>query len=166
VYDPDEQQAGHRAGYIADTESFYDQESVDGQEYHEGPHNEQSGDSSIEWTLFNSTGGFDSDGSTSSEPCNSGTGDTKSKQQPEDSQLLETESDRLSRALATLDGYQGTEPGPEEDKNEEVESSEEEDEGMKALREGAEPAWPGSQQWKRQMNRRKSKSKRKLKQGK
>ena len=157
-YGPDEQQAGRRVGYSSDTESFY---------------NEQSD---------SSTGGSDSDdmessddqeghGSPSSERSDGGTGNM---QEPEkDSQSLEGKCERLSRALATLDGYQGTEPGPEEDesegtgeKPEEAKSSEGEDNGMKALREGTEPAWPGSQQWKRQMNKRKSKSKRKLKQGK
>jgi hypothetical protein len=137
----DAQQGGRRADHSSDSssdmESFHDTE---------GPKNEPS------------------DGSTS------GTQE-ESKQPEQDSQLLESEGDRLSRALATWDGYQGTEPGLEGDKSEgtgekpeEAESSAGEDDGLKALREGTEPAWPGSQQWKKQMGR-KSKKK-KLKQGK
>jgi hypothetical protein len=131
------QQGGRRATYSSDSDHL---DSSDDQEYLEGPNSEQSDDS---------------------------TRDTQeeSNQPEQDNQRLEGEWDRLSRALATLDGYQGTEPGPEEDKSggtsekqEEVESSEEEeDDGIKALREGTEPAWPGSQQWLKQRRKKKPK---------
>jgi hypothetical protein len=139
------QQGGHRAVGSPDTETCYDGdtegESSDDQDDQEGP---------------------DSSRSTQEEATE---GSDEERKEPEHGgERLEGERERLSRALATVDGYQGIEPGLEEDKSEgtgekpeEVEGSDGEgDDGIKALREGTEPAWPGSQQWKTQM-RRKSK---------
>jgi hypothetical protein len=147
-YGLEKQQDGRRAGYSPDTESFYDTESATAR--------------STTRTLFNSTGGLDSD-DMESLVSNGGTGDTQESKQPEkDSQSLEGERERLSRALATWDGYQGTEPGAREDNSERdgEKSDEEEDEFMKPT------IFSGSLEWKKQTRRRKPRSERKSKQGK